>query len=294
MPPDTPRPVGRVPISVSPAEIFAATKRDGAVIVTGLIDREHVARVNSELDGWLDSKQPGSTIAYDKAQDRFFRRLSALPARSDAVVDVILKDKLIGWAALALDSEDRNLQLCSTQMLEVLPGSPAQQLHADEGNWPAFLTGPNAREVQVCCLVALTDFTEENGATRVIPGTHKTHKNADWLTMKGQVETVAAEMKAGDALFFTGKVGHGAGANKSDKPRRGMTLTFSPGWIRPGEAQCLTVSRERALQMPERMRELMGFRSFYHQLVEGGEPFAGLWQYEIGDASGALSEGPVR
>jgi ectoine hydroxylase-related dioxygenase (phytanoyl-CoA dioxygenase family) len=177
-------------------------------------------------------------------------------------------------------------------MLEVWPGAPAQALHADEGNWPSFLTGPDTRELQCCCLVALTDFTEENGATRVIPGSHRERIN--WYTLQERMPTVAAEMQAGDALFFTGKVGHGAGANRSSEPRRGMTLTFCPGWVRPGEAQCLTVSHQRALELPERMRELMGFRSFYHSLVEGGEPFAGLWQYEIGDAAGALSRGPVR
>jgi hypothetical protein len=85
-----------------------------------------------------------------KDQDRYFRRLSSLPARSDAAVDVLLESSLLGWSALALDSEERNLQLCSTQMLEVWPGAPAQRLHADEANWPKFLTGPYTRELQCC------------------------------------------------------------------------------------------------------------------------------------------------
>ncbi|PRX19195.1 phytanoyl-CoA dioxygenase PhyH [Paraburkholderia sp. BL18I3N2] len=284
------RPVVTLPSNTSIETIFEATQRDGAVIVANLISAERVRQINAELDATLDGRGASSTIAYDKQSDGLTRRLSSLVARSAGVVDTLLEPQLLGWAERTLD--DKSLQLCSTQMLEVWPGAPAQTLHTDEGNWPPFLQGPYNREVQCCCLVALTDFTEENGATRVLPGTHRHAIN--WLELTEVLPSVPAEMKAGSALFFTGKVGHGAGANRSGAARRGMTLTFCPGWIRPGEAQCLSVSREFAKQLPQRMRELMGFRSFYQVLVPGQEPFASLWQYEIGDASSALEIGPIR
>lgn len=284
------RPVSTLPSNATVDEIYQATQRDGAVIVADLISVERVQQINAELDAALNGRGTSSSIAYDKRSDSLTRRLSSLVARSNGVIDTILEAQLLGWAEQALD--DPNIQLCSTQMLEVWPGAPAQTLHTDEGSWPTFLQGPHNRELQCCCLVALTDFTEENGATRVRPGTHQ--QSIDWLQLTEVVPTVPAEMKAGSALFFTGKVGHGAGANQSTSTRRGMTLTFCPGWLRAGEAQCLTVSPEYARQLPQRMRELMGFRSFYQELVPGQEPFASLWQYEIGDASLALELGPIR
>jgi ectoine hydroxylase-related dioxygenase (phytanoyl-CoA dioxygenase family) len=111
-------------------------------------------------------------------------------------------------------------------------------------------------------MLALSDFTEELGATRVAPGSNR-DQTIDPATLDVGTQTVPAVMKAGDALFFTGKVIHGGGANRTtDRSRRGLTMTFSLGWLKSEEAQTLAVTRERAQKLPPRMRELCSFAGY--------------------------------
>jgi ectoine hydroxylase-related dioxygenase (phytanoyl-CoA dioxygenase family) len=110
--------------------------------------------------------------------------------------------------------------------------------------------------VQCNTIWALTDFTEANGATRVIPGSqhwpdsfeHRVH------------DTVPAEMTAGSCLFYTGKVYHGGGANTTDTVRIAGNITYCVGWLRQEENQYLSVPREVAETLDDDLLRLMGYR----------------------------------
>ena len=104
--------------------------------------------------------------------------------------------------------------------------------------------GPAGPEVIINFMIALTDYTDENGATRVIPGSNRWADYED----RGQPEdTVPAVMDAGDVFFFSGKTAHGGGANVTkDQYRRGVAFAFQPGYLVPEEAYPFLIDMELA------------------------------------------------
>jgi ectoine hydroxylase-related dioxygenase (phytanoyl-CoA dioxygenase family) len=101
----------------------------------------------------------------------------------------------------------------------------------------------------------MNDFTDQNGATRLVPGSHKA---ADRLQFKPE-DTVAAEMPAGSVLFYTGSLYHGGGANRSDHVRYGLNITYAVSWLRQEENQYLSTPLEIARQLPKPLLRLMGY-----------------------------------
>ena len=107
-------------------------------------------------------------------------------------------------------------------------------------------------------MFALTDFTAANGATRVVPGSHRWPLDRDAEPQ----EIIQAEMKAGSALFYLGSTIHGGGANRTESEwRRGMFLGYVVGWLRTEENTFLTVPIDQARTMPQRIQELLGYKA---------------------------------
>jgi len=129
-----------------------------------------------------------------------------------------------------------------------------QDIHRDQWAFD-FFPFPKGFEVQCNTIWAMTDFTEENGATRVIPGSHRYD---DKLRFK-QEDTEPAEMEAGSVLFYTGSLYHGGGANRSNAVRSGLNLTYAIGWLRQEENQYLSVPLEIARELPDPLLRLMGY-----------------------------------
>jgi ectoine hydroxylase-related dioxygenase (phytanoyl-CoA dioxygenase family) len=102
---------------------------------------------------------------------------------------------------------------------------------------------------------ALDDFTPENGATLVVPGSHR------WPPDRRAVdgEAVAAVMPAGSVLFYAGSVLHAGGANRTAAPRLGVILEYCAGWLRPQENHVLGVPKAIVRELPDRLRELLGY-----------------------------------
>ena len=148
------------------------------------------------------------------------------------------------------------------QAMLIGPGEPAQMLHRDCLNWVQFCAPrwPDCPEITVSAMIALDEVTEELGATRVIPGSHLWE---DFTDFGDQSQTVPAELSSGDALVYSGKVVHGAGANNSDELRYGLHVSFVVGWLRPEEASPLMVDRACAAELPRRARQLLGWSSYH-------------------------------
>ena len=104
-------------------------------------------------------------------------------------------------------------------------------------------------------LWALTDFTEENGATRVIPGSNRHDDKLQY----GPDDTIPATMSRGSVLVYTGALYHGGGANRSDAVRRGINITYNVSWLRQEENQYLSVPIEVARTFDEDLQRLMGY-----------------------------------
>jgi ectoine hydroxylase-related dioxygenase (phytanoyl-CoA dioxygenase family) len=103
---------------------------------------------------------------------------------------------------------------------------------------------------------AMTDFNEENGATRVIPGSHRW---ADKLRPSGE-QTVPAEMAKGSVLFYVGSLYHGGGANRTTTPRRGINVGYTLSWLRQEENQYLACPPDVARTLPVELAKLIGYR----------------------------------
>lgn len=251
-----------LPPTATADDIQAVVDRDGAVIVQQVLSPDLLARIIADLEPHLVGINPKTDYDGD-AYGAFLpktKRLEGLVQKSDAVVEAILNERYLAWAEKSLDWCGE-IQLNAAQMIEIGPGEDAQVLHRDEGTWPQIAGGE--RQLLVNCLLALSDFTEEVGATRVVIGSHK-DMSIDPFTLDPATVSVPALMKAGDALFYTGKSIHGGGANKTtDFYRRAITISFALGWLKPEEAHTLSVTPERMRELPRRIRELCSFAGYH-------------------------------
>ena len=155
---------------------------------------------------------------------------------------------------------DAGCLVSSLSSIGIGPGETAQPIHADDQLIP--LTKPH---VPTVCntMWALTDFTEANGATRVIPGSHLRDHSPDY---GAPYDSVAAEMRAGSVLVWHGSLWHGGGANTTDQRRVGIAMNYCAGWIRQQENQQLGIPRDVAAGFSDRLRQLCGY-SVYSGLI---------------------------
>ena len=147
-------------------------------------------------------------------------------------------------------------QVNVTTLFNVLPGETRQYLHQDDGLWPI----PRPHPHFVCnALIALDDFDIENGATHIVPYSHRwSDRHPDQ-----SIDTLQVEMKAGSMLMWEGGLWHGGGANVSkDRERLGFFMSHQVAYLRPQEIQLVSVPREEVLKMPEKLQRLLGYHRF--------------------------------
>ena len=133
------------------------------------------------------------------------------------------------------------------------PGESAQPVHSDDQLIPL----PKPHPPTVCnTMWALTDFTEENGATRLVPGSHLRDRSPDYGR---PYDTIPAEMSRGSVLVWHGSLWHGGGANTTGERRVGIAMNYCAGYIRQQENQQLGIPLEVAKGFGPRLRELVGY-----------------------------------
>jgi ectoine hydroxylase-related dioxygenase (phytanoyl-CoA dioxygenase family) len=224
-------------------------QREHAVIVEGLIEPDVCAAIQQELESFIAGTRPFE----DDFVGRATTRTGGLVARSATARNVVTHPQALALARAFLSPWSTNIQLNVTQIMRILPGEKAQGLHRDRYLWSRAL--PPTVEPQFNCMWALTDFTEENGATRVVPGSHRW----DWDRSTDEIASVAAEMRAGSVLYYSGSVVHGGGANRMDTPRVGMNITYLLGWLRQEENQYLSCPPAVARTLDPELQALLGY-----------------------------------
>ncbi len=229
--------------------VLEALARDGAVVVESLLERGVVDAIVREATPFLERSTPGQE---DFGGTRTVRS-GALVARCPACWPVLEHPLAIAVASALLGPYCERFHLNVSQLIQILPGETPQPLHRDRLVWGRHL--PRDIEPQLNTLWALTDFSRDNGATRVIAGSQR----GDWERDPDEAACVQAVMTAGSVLIYTGSVAHGGGANRSRGARLGMNFTYSLAWLRQEENQYLSCPPEVARELPPKIQELLGY-----------------------------------
>jgi len=235
--------------SDGPERAAEALARDGCVVVDGLAPPERLERFRAEMKPWLEATREGR----DDFSGRRTRRTGGLLARSETARELVMDPTILGTVGQVL-AHGTTFHLHLTQVIAIGPGEAAQPIHRDQWAFD-FFPFPQGYEVQCNTLWALTDFTEANGATRVIPGSHRFEDKRQFALEDSE----PAEMRAGSVLLYTGSLYHGGGPNRSDATRVGINITYALSWLRQEENQYLTVPREIARELPEDLLRVMGY-----------------------------------
>lgn len=241
--------IQHLPASSPINAIHELLQRDGCLVLDAALDRDTLQAINREMEHHLGDCSKGK----DEFSGRDTRRKGNLITHSPSSHGVILNPTVIGIAEQTV-SHATTIQLHCTQIISVGPGSSPQPVHRDQWAFDKF-PFPAGFEVTVATMWALTDFTEDNGATRVVPGPHKMD---DRLTFS-KSDTEAAEMSAGSVLLYLGSLHHGAGENLTDHDRSGLIVHYTLGWLRQEENQYLCVPPETLAELPEDLLRLMGY-----------------------------------
>lgn len=270
-------PIPALDASTPAAEIAAALERDGCLVLTNYADEKTRGPLITELEAALAS----TPAPKEKGPEDFYsgntKRLPGLIVRTPAVRPFVTDPRLLGVCDTFLLPNcpvhpDENvdpskmpgwkryqLNLCTA--LSVGPGAREQKLHREDDLFPFF---PVPRpSVIVASILALTDFTEENGSTLLVPGSHK------WPgERKARPEEVCkGTMPAGSLLVWLGGTLHGAGKNGTKENWRMSVFTsYSCGWLRTEENQSLDIPPKVAKTLSKELRALAGYHMYNNSL----------------------------
>jgi len=267
-------------------EILAVLAQDGGVIVHNMLSPQVVANLLSELAPQSKTSQVGPKSSNENV-NHFWgqqtKRFTRLAQRSQTFADeVLVHPTLTGVADELLKPYCASYWMNTGQMMIVMPGGAPQYMHRDSDDWPAMCS-PTAPPCQISCMFALSDFTTENGATRVAPGSHLW---SDYSRQATDDEITQAVMPAGSGMIYLGKTLHSAGANKTEnEPRFGMHLSYVLGWLTPEEAGCLGVTEDRAKTFTKQQQQLLGYRCYDASDLNGGR----LWTVDYEDVPVGLN-----
>src|SRR5579883_3207642 len=155
---------------------------------------------------------------------------------------------------------DPGCLVSSLSSIAIDPGEVAQPIHSDDQLIPL----PKPHPPIICnTMWAITDFTEENGATRLCPGTHTSDHSPNPLE---HYDSIPAEMSKGSVLVWVGSLWHGGGANRTTERRVGIAMNYCAGFIRQQENQQLGLPLELVRTFEPRLQELCGF-GLYRGLI---------------------------
>jgi ectoine hydroxylase-related dioxygenase (phytanoyl-CoA dioxygenase family) len=255
---------------------IAHVRADGYAIVENAIAPDLVEALLAALERL--ERDLGARPAGNAFEGERTVRIYNLLARGSPFERVPAHDNVLPIVEGVLDP---GCLVSSLSSIAIEPGETAQPIHADDMVIP--LAKPHA---PIVCnsMWALTDFTEVNGATRLVPGSHL-GPNPDY---GGRYETIAAEMPKGSVLIWDGALWHGGGANTTDTRRMGLAMNYCAGFIRQQENQQLGVPPETVLGFSPRLQELLGW-GVYRGLIghidkdspinrlTGGGGFRSIW-----------------
>lgn len=232
--------------TVDPAIVdadLATMARDGYVILPDLLSAGQLDEIRAAVTPMLD--RHGRNGFEGRATQRIYSVLNKTAA-CDVIADHPRVLALLDRMFLP------NYLLSMLQVINILPGEQAQMLHTDDGFYP--LPRPRA-PLGAATIWAIDDFTADNGATDVVPGSQLW---GDRLPGDDAPRRPVV-MKAGSCVFFPGTLWHGGGANRTDRPRLAVTAQYCEPWLRPQEAFTLSMTRDTVRRVSEDIRRMLGY-----------------------------------
>jgi len=250
------RTLQRVAADTTPDALMEIIEADGCVVVERLAETL-VARARDELGHHIENTPFGAgNFAGENAKN-----IEGLVGKSQAAHALMLHETTLALCERVLGPYCVRFQLNYTGIMHLEPGTPAQELHRDGGIYPLRRPCP---PMILATMWAGSAFTADNGATRLVPGSHRWEHGR-----KAQEnEVVAAAMPAGSVLYYTSGVIHGGGPNSAATRRTGISIQYSLGWLRQEENLHLAVPPELARTLPDRLARLIGY--------DFGGPFLGF------------------
>jgi ectoine hydroxylase-related dioxygenase (phytanoyl-CoA dioxygenase family) len=247
-----PKAVRTVGSSTSAAEVAEVLSEDGCVVIADLATPETMDQIRYEIEPYLVATGGGNTEFLGATT----QRTGALIARSPTARTLITNPTIIDSLSLVLADHASTFQIDLTQLVTIGPNEPAQMIHRDQWSFDRFQF-PRGFEAEVATMWAVTDFTEEMGATRMVVGSHRWEDDPDDVD---PALSAPAVMSKGSVLLYTGSIFHGGGANTTQTSRIGMNIGYSLGWLRQEENQYLACPPEVARTLPEGLLRLMGYQ----------------------------------
>jgi len=253
----------------APDDIAKSLGEAGCAVVTGVTDQGFREALTAELAPHMETVRVKDKDNPEEFYPGRTRRVSALVSRSESITNKLVEHPISKHVCDThlLPNSEYGYQLHVSAALEIGPGAREQILHREEDSFTFFpLPRPN---IIVASMWAISDFRADNGATLIVPGSHKWPEDRK----PKPNEILNAEMPAGSVLFWMGGLLHGAGENTSQDWRYGVILTYSLGWVRQEENQYLNVPRERMAALSPELRRIVGFDmydalGFYDPSVE--------------------------
>jgi ectoine hydroxylase-related dioxygenase (phytanoyl-CoA dioxygenase family) len=235
---------------------LAQIAEDGYCIIENVLSPEQadaIAEEVRELEQAL-ATQPYANVFEGAKTKRIYNLLTQGPTFWDIAINPLVLPVVEGVL-------DEGLLVSSLSTIHIGPGEIPQPIHVDDGIINLELPHPPL----VCnTMYALTDFTEENGATRIIPGSHKLDTAPEFGK---HYDSIPAEMSKGSVLVWPGNVWHGGGENNMpddgpDSWRMGLAMNYCAGFIRQQENQQLGIPMDMVRTFPPRLQELIGFAPY--------------------------------
>jgi len=222
---------------------------DGCAIIDDLAAIELLDTLAGEVAPFVAASATGR----DTYDGRHTRRTGALIARCPAARRLVADPLVLDVVGRFLDRAS-TFQVHLTQLITLGPGETAQKPHRDQMAFDNF-DFPVDYHVQCNTMWALTDFTIDNGATHLFPGSSRLDDRSGLALAEAR-----AEMRRGSVLLYDGKVLHGGGANRTTEARQGVNITYAVGWVRQEENQYLACPPEIARELDDDLLRLMGYR----------------------------------
>ncbi len=232
----------------------ARIRDDGYTIIEGAADEELVEALKQAIERIERDRHLGT--ARTSFEGFKTLRINNLLTYDDIFWNVPLHDDVLPIVERVLDKECLLSSFCS---LVLGPGEVAQPIHEDTQLIP--LPRPHI-PIVVNAIWALSDFTETNGGTRIIPGSHKRDHSPSYGK---DYDAVAVTMPAGSVMLFDSALWHGAGANSSSERRFAFSCAYCWGWMRQQENLQLGIPQDIARRFPRRLQELCGYSVYKGQ-----------------------------